>query len=635
MQGAFAWSAAIAGRKAAPLDELHVTGFDGDGIWQQIEMQLQRLTPALKRQVQNATQISASETQREQAGAASNRAMQPARQARARVARPDSDEDSQLDSDEESADGAQQARLAEREYGSSDEDGAEDEAALPPRLRPGSGPSAPVDDQFFRLADMEHFADAMEDAMGMNDTGDEDDDQQAGTGSSRAAAASAALGLGGDVDYFARLSDDSDSDDGGREATYADFFGGPKHKTKASAGHVRFAAEEDEDSEEGLGAAGLAPDSDDEEAENYADALIDSRAQPGAGLWDSDEDGSDEASLGAALTSHQQRQADLAREIQALEDAAVSQKSWELQGEVKSRARPENSLLAATVDAEYGRKLRPEVTVEASAALEDMIKQRIRDEAWDDPVARAPPADGAEAERELPELSTTRPDGGLGEVYAEEYKRRAMGIEGDNPYADAEAEVERMWSRLSAKLDSLAHMSYKPAAPARDIAVDAKPGVPALTVEEVVPMAVSTADMAAPAEVHAPSRGRAGMHRAAAELDPAASKAARRASKAAHKRAAAHKAAEQAARANAGIGPGARVRSAAQELASATNKLRAAGSSVTIATPEAGRRQDVKSGQFFAALQASVAQDIASKAGQASAGKKRRRGGSSSAALKM
>ena len=73
--------------------------------------------------------------------------------------------------------------------------------------------------------------------------------------------------------------------------------------------------------------------------------------------------------------------------MRALEDELVAEKPWMMIGEASSRFRPQNSLLQATVEYDMAAKIAPEVTVETTQTLEDIIRQRIRDDAWYDGLA--------------------------------------------------------------------------------------------------------------------------------------------------------------------------------------------------------------------------------------------------------
>lgn len=55
---------------------------------------------------------------------------------------------------------------------------------------------------------------------------------------------------------------------------------------------------------------------------------------------------------------------------------------------MRSKARPENSLLAEDIDFEQVQAPPPEITQEFTQNLEDIIKQRIRDQVFDDVAPR-------------------------------------------------------------------------------------------------------------------------------------------------------------------------------------------------------------------------------------------------------
>ena len=83
--------------------------------------------------------------------------------------------------------------------------------------------------------------------------------------------------------------------------------------------------------------------------------------------------------MSSGLSAHEKRQAELAAQINELEQENVGPRDWTLMGEVGSRGRPQNALLEQ--DLEYDRTMRPvpSVTAERVASLEDMIKKRIID----------------------------------------------------------------------------------------------------------------------------------------------------------------------------------------------------------------------------------------------------------------
>jgi len=284
--------------------------------------------------------------------------------------------------------------------------------------------------------------------------------------------------------------------------------------------------------------SGLAGESDDSESE--ADDVDDGGAvgAPRFGFdaassdsgSDSDSDSDAEAKQ-VPQSSFQRKQAALAQEVAELETRAVDSKSWELRGEVGSGARPKNSLLEATLDMEARRKLAPVVTQEVTNSLEELIKRRIKDEAWDDVERRATDneAVAARSKKELPDVSTAQDRAGLGDVYAKEYEKRVLGVQEESEESKVEAEAAGLWAALSRSLDALTNFHFTPlAAEAEAGGIAVNKDVAAVAMEEALPTAMNTGAAAAPEEVHAPARGSG---KAAGELSTQERRAARRAAK--------------------------------------------------------------------------------------------------------
>lgn len=74
--------------------------------------------------------------------------------------------------------------------------------------------------------------------------------------------------------------------------------------------------------------------------------------------------------------------------IQKIEDEMMDEKKWTMKGEVECKDRNYNSLLEEYVDFDSATKLPPQITKETTSNIEGIIKQRILDELFDDPIRK-------------------------------------------------------------------------------------------------------------------------------------------------------------------------------------------------------------------------------------------------------
>ena len=217
--------------------------------------------------------------------------------------------------------------------------------------------------------------------------------------------------------------------------------------------------------------------------------------------------------------------------IEKLEAAAVGEKPWQLKGEVGGKARPLNSLLETTLEFDQAGRPPPAVTEEATRGIDDIIRQRVKDGLWDDPVRKAALAPSAHRPKRV-EISQEKSKLGLADEYAQQYEREVLGHKASDELAPKHAEVRKVFAKLVAKLDQLTSFQYAPKPHKTEMEVRANTG--ALALEEKTPLAVATGGAAlAPEEVHAaPKRGGV----ANAELSQAERKAQRGKRKRVHKR---------------------------------------------------------------------------------------------------
>lgn len=350
-----------------------------------------------------------------------------------------------------------------------------------------------IEDGFFNFADMEAFGDEAEELASAGKLVADSDEEDGSNG----------------FDFRdSALGDDEDDDE--EEGLGQSLRGKLKGMTSKTEERIRY--------DDFFDKPGAADDSVGDEGEDSV------RALRRATMFDtgSSDDEEDVAAQSATPLDLERKQ--LRDSISALEEANVSKKPWQLRGEVDAHGRPKNSLLESEFEHDIVARPRVAPTAAATASIEDIIRQRVFDGLFDDPV-RTMPADYEEARKKkqrapLPEISQEKPQEGLAELYekefAEERSKVSKAAEAassitvrdvdpeDNP---EQAEVNRLFKRLSNKLDSLASLHFTPAPPKMPAEMEVKPNVPAMNAEEAIPEAVSDAALLAPREVHAAEAG--------------------------------------------------------------------------------------------------------------------------------
>jgi len=76
------------------------------------------------------------------------------------------------------------------------------------------------------------------------------------------------------------------------------------------------------------------------------------------------------------------------KKIHELEEKSIAPKPWTLSGEITAKDRPKESLLEVALDYDNPSKLPPVITEETTQTLEEIIKKRIFEESWDDPIRK-------------------------------------------------------------------------------------------------------------------------------------------------------------------------------------------------------------------------------------------------------
>jgi U3 small nucleolar RNA-associated protein MPP10 len=96
----------------------------------------------------------------------------------------------------------------------------------------------------------------------------------------------------------------------------------------------------------------------------------------------------------------------------------MNPKEWQLTGEARASQRPKDSLLEVHLDFNTATKLPPTITKETTTMIDALIKQRVLDELFDDPVMR----EGVKRKKlnEAKEIDFNKSKTGLGDLYSED-----------------------------------------------------------------------------------------------------------------------------------------------------------------------------------------------------------------------
>lgn len=139
--------------------------------------------------------------------------------------------------------------------------------------------------------------------------------------------------------------------------------------------------------------------------------------------------------------------------IRAIEEENLADKPWQLKGEVSSHKRPENSLLNEYLQFERATRPAPEITEETTKSIHDIIRERIKDSSWDDPVRKVKPHEKADKYKRRIEVSQEKSKLGLAELYAQEYAKQKSG---DQSEEDPEQKiVKKKLKSLFTRIDAL------------------------------------------------------------------------------------------------------------------------------------------------------------------------------------
>ncbi|RZF44678.1 hypothetical protein LSTR_LSTR000630 [Laodelphax striatellus] len=433
-------------------------------------------------------------------------------------------EDEQSDSEEDIEDGSDMPSISDDESKeiakkrkkpkNSDSDGTGN-------IRDDKKPSI-VDDDFFKLSEMEDFLLAAEKSENADNDNEDSEDE---------------------VDYFDDIpSDDEDGDE--KKLKYKDFFADPRGSSALmnngegleDEGEEGGGSDDDQEgSLENLGHKTTGEVDDDDDEDDYDDEENDDVAEKmRLGMENSDDESenddydddeeeneekmeTDSNSDGGAQeksdpskpkSTMELREERLKKKIKELEDRALSDKPWQMKGEISADSRPQNSLLEEVLEFDMTAKPAPVMTEATTERLEDIIIRRIKDKAWDDVERKVKPVENISEFKKRLVLDQEKSKESLAEIYEKEFiKQRdaaaSVGL-GTPEFKEPEEppehkKIKSMMVALFSKLDALSNYHYTPLPAAPDVKI--VNNLPAITMEEVAPVTATDANLLAPEEV--------------------------------------------------------------------------------------------------------------------------------------
>ncbi|CAG2169011.1 unnamed protein product [Oppiella nova] len=173
-------------------------------------------------------------------------------------------------------------------------------------------------------------------------------------------------------------------------------------------------------------------------------------------------------------------------------------KSWQMSGEISSDKRPENSLLEEHLHFDHTSRPAPLITEETTFKLEDIIKQRIKDNSYDDVVRKVKPKEKPFEYRRRLTMDSEKSKQSLSQIYEKEFLRQQQNEKEENENSEHK-EIKKSLRSLFVQLDALSSFHFTPRPVQPDIKIINN--MPAITVEEVTPLATSEVSLLAPQEV--------------------------------------------------------------------------------------------------------------------------------------
>ncbi|KJH43557.1 Mpp10 protein [Dictyocaulus viviparus] len=147
----------------------------------------------------------------------------------------------------------------------------------------------------------------------------------------------------------------------------------------------------------------------------------------------------------------------------------------------------------------------PDVTEVFTEKLEDLIRQRIKDKAFDDVIRKKRIEERADVYRSKPIEEQEMVKVSLAQVYEKEYQKAVGQLKSSESVNEKHQVIEKEMRELFRLIDALSNFDYTPPEVQHEVRVVSN--MPALTVEEVGMSASTDAQLLAPEEIKKHQKG--------------------------------------------------------------------------------------------------------------------------------
>lgn len=144
--------------------------------------------------------------------------------------------------------------------------------------------------------------------------------------------------------------------------------------------------------------------------------------------------------------------------IAEIEQNMLGNKAWHMKGEVKAKERPKESLLENFLDFQVSIKPPPIPSADLTASIEKIVKLRIKEDLWDDPV-RHKEINLNKKNKDETELDFEKSKKGLGEIYEDDYNKQ-IGNVSESEAKELYREIDDLTSKLYSIFDKLTNNSF-------------------------------------------------------------------------------------------------------------------------------------------------------------------------------